>query len=211
MSNDAQTLDALPDIYRVGVRIRSGEDVMEEESQRRRCFEALFREHVAGIASYCRWRASSAGEVDDAVAEVFLVAWRRLEDVPRGEAARAWLYATARWVIANQARSAVRRTRLQEKLNAQPELAHPIDDPFVARVENALAALDPPDREILLLAEWEGFAPDEIAKVLRRPAVTVRGRLHRARRRFRAAYALGDPDSVSAHGRVSPIVGRCEP
>src|SRR5581483_2026719 len=98
----------------------------------------------------------------------------------------------------------------QEKLNAQPELAQPTDDPFAARVENALAALDPPDREILLLAEWEGLAPAEIAKVLRRPAVTVRGRLHRARRRFRAAYESGDPDPA-AHARVSPVIGRCEP
>ena len=211
MSNDAQTLDGLPDMYRVSARIRSGEDVTEEDSQRRRCFEALFKEHVAGIASYCGWRARSAGEVDDAVAEVFLVAWRRLEEVPRGEAGRAWLYATARRVIANQARSAARRTRLQEKLNAQPEPAQPTDDPFAARVEDALAVLDPADREILLLTEWEGLAPAEIAKVIRRPAVTVRGRLHRARRRFRAAYELGDPDSVAAHPRVSPVVDRCEP
>ena len=49
-------------------------------------FEALFREHVAGIASYCRWCLRSRGDAEDAVAEVFLVAWRRLDDVPAGEA-----------------------------------------------------------------------------------------------------------------------------
>ena len=68
----------------------------EADMERRRCFEALFKDHVAGIASYCLWHLRSPGDVDDAVAEVFLVAWRRLEDVPRGEAARPWLYGTAR-------------------------------------------------------------------------------------------------------------------
>jgi RNA polymerase sigma factor (sigma-70 family) len=211
MSKDAQTLDALPDMQGVSARTRSGEDVTEEDNRRRRCFDALFREHVGGVASYCRWRSRSGGDVDDAVAEVFLVAWRRLEDVPRGEAARAWLYATARRVIANQARSAARRTSLQEKLHAQPELAPLTDDPLAGRLRDALAALDPPDREILLLAEWEGLTPAEIAKVMRRPAVTVRGRLHRARRRFRAAFESDDPDSATAHVRISRVVGSCEP
>ncbi len=68
---------------------RVGGGVTEADLERRRCFEALFREHVAGIASYCRWRLGSPGDVDDAVAEVFLVAWRRLEELPGGEAAPA--------------------------------------------------------------------------------------------------------------------------
>jgi RNA polymerase sigma-70 factor, ECF subfamily len=165
--------------------------VTEAGAERRRRFEALFREHAAGIGSYCRWRSRSPGDADDAVAEVFLVAWRRLEDVPGGEAARPWLYGTARRVLANQARAQARRSRLQERLSAQPELCRREDDPVAGRVHDALAALGPRDREVLLLAEWEGLAPTEIAKVLRCPAVTVRGRLHRARRRFRAAFESG--------------------
>lgn len=160
----------------------------EADMERQRRFEALFREHVAGIASYCRWQSRSPGDVDDAVAEVFLVAWRRLEDLPGGEAVRPWLYGTARRVLANQARSQARRGSLQERLSVQPERSPGEDDPIAGRVHAALAALDPRDREVLLLAEWEGFAPAEIAKVMRCPAVTMRGRLHRARRRFRAAF-----------------------
>jgi DNA-directed RNA polymerase specialized sigma24 family protein len=54
------------------------------------------------------------------VSEVFLTAWRRLDDVPEGDAARIWLYATARKVIANQRRSARRRLALQERLAREP-------------------------------------------------------------------------------------------
>lgn len=160
----------------------------EADQERRRCFEALFREHAADIASYCRWRSRSSGDADDAVAEVFLVVWRRLEEVPAGEAARPWLYGTARRVLANQARSQARRSRLHDRLSDQVEHPRHEDDPVAGRVHDALAALGPRDREVLLLAEWEGLAPAEIAKVMRCPAVTVRGRLHRARRRFRAAF-----------------------
>lgn len=175
---------------------------------RRLCFEALFREHVAGVASYCRWRSRFPGDVDDAVAEVFLIAWRRLEDVPSGAAARPWLYATARRVIANQARSQARRDRLQDRLRVQPEIPHFEDTPVAGWVRDVLADLRPRDREILLLAEWEGLAPAEIATVMRCPAVTVRGRLHRARLRFRTAFQA--QAATAGQAQFSPVPGGCE-
>jgi RNA polymerase sigma-70 factor (ECF subfamily) len=166
--------------------------------QRERLFDAMFREHVAGVASYCRWRSDSRCDGQDAVGEVFLIAWRRLDEVPRGEETRPWLYATARRVMANQARANARRGRLRERLRAQPARPAEADDALAPRVRNALAALAPRDRETLLLAEWEGLTPAEIAVVVQRPAVAVRSRLHRARLRFRAAFEsqaqAGDAD-----------------
>ena len=61
--------------------------------QRRLCFDALFKEHVAAVASYCRWRSDSPSDGEDAVGEVFVIVWRRLGEVPRGEETRPWLYA----------------------------------------------------------------------------------------------------------------------
>ncbi|HYZ78383.1 MAG TPA: RNA polymerase sigma factor [Gaiellaceae bacterium] len=88
----------------------------EGEAERRRRFEGLFAAHGSDIVAYCAWRAGSTSDAQDAVAEVFLTAWRRLDDLPDGEAARVWLYATARRVIANQRRSSRRRRALQERL-----------------------------------------------------------------------------------------------
>lgn len=185
----------------------------EPERERRRRFDALFRENIAGIASYCSWRSRSSGDEQDAVAEVFLTAWRRLDDVPEGEAARPWLYATARRVMANQARAGARRARLSEKLTTVPGTdegdPHHSDDPVAALMHDVLYRLAPRDCEVLLLAEWEGLSPAEIARVLRCPAVTARGRLHRARRRFREAFdelrSAVSPSAVSEPSGGAPV------
>jgi RNA polymerase sigma-70 factor (ECF subfamily) len=153
---------------------------------RKQRFDTLFAEHGPDIVAYCSWRAGSV-EAQDAAAETFLIAWRRLDKIPEGEAARVWLYATARRVIANQRRSARRRAALQERLELEATPASRTD-PEETHVYEALHRLRPVDREVLLLAEWEGLSPAEIAMVLGCLTVTARGRLHRARRRFRAAF-----------------------
>jgi RNA polymerase sigma-70 factor (ECF subfamily) len=162
----------------------------ETSSERRRRFDDLFTAYGSDVVAYCSWRAASASDAQDAVADVFLTAWRRLERLPEGDAARVWLYATARRVLANQRRSSRRRDALQERLaveaaSARPESSPDGDD---ALVREALRRLGPLDREVLLLAEWEGLTPAQIAAVVGCLTVTARGRLHRARRRFRAAY-----------------------
>jgi RNA polymerase sigma-70 factor (ECF subfamily) len=193
---------------------RNGEDknVIETDCDRKQRFDALFLEQVPGIASYCRWRSRSSSDPEDAVAEVFLIAWRRLDDVPSGDAARAWLYAVARRVLANQDRANARRKRLSEKLNAQRVDTGSEEFPLTALVHEALAGLAPRDREVLLLAEWESLTPAEIAKVMGCAAVTARGRLHRARRRFRAALE-SPPDAAAVPSRdpVPARLSRCEP
>ena len=180
--------------------------MLSEVDVTRERFEALFREHVAGVASYCRWCLRSRGDAEDAVAEVFLVAWRRLDDVPAGEASRAWLYATARRVVANEVRAGARRNRLYEKLNGQPVAIDQVDEqPLAGQVREALAALAPRDRELLFLAECEGLTATEIGTILRRPSVTVRVRLHRAKRRFHAAFEERTPaEDTTVPGPVSP-------
>jgi RNA polymerase sigma-70 factor (ECF subfamily) len=107
--------------------------------------------------------------------------------VPRGDDARVWLLATARRVIANQRRSTRRRAALAERVaSAAPQ--GPPGDPDESLVRVALRRLRPIDREVLLLSEWEGLSPAQIAAVMGCAQVTARGRLHRARRRFRAAF-----------------------
>lgn len=167
--------------------------MIDAESQRTARFDSLFRSCVADIAAYCRWRTRSAADAEDALAEVFLTAWRRLDDVPAsGPEARVWLYAAARRVTANQHRAARRRLGLVDRIMQVRSETIPAravtDGPDAERVRAALAQLSARDREILLLAEWEELSSAEAARVMGCSEGSARGRLHRARRRFRAAY-----------------------
>ena len=161
----------------------------DTETERRQRFDALFATYSSDIVAYCGWRAG-ASDAQDAAAEVFLTAWRRLDELPEGDAARVWLYATARRVIANQRRSTRRRAALQERLAVEASTApHALPtDHEESLVYEALHRLGPRDREVLLLSEWEGLTPAQIASVVGCLTVTARGRLHRARRRFRAVF-----------------------
>jgi RNA polymerase sigma factor (sigma-70 family) len=164
--------------------------VNERRSENEERFDALFTSYSRDIVAYCGWRAASRTDAQDAVADVFLTAWRRLEDVPEGDDARVWLYAAARRVIANQRRSSRRRSALHERLATVAAATPGAEgaDPDEWIVHEVLARLAPRDREVLLLAEWEGLTPAEIAVVLGCLTVTARGRLHRARARFRALF-----------------------
>lgn len=123
---------------------------------------------------------------DDALAEAFLVLWRRLDDVPSG-AELPWSYGVLRHCVANEARSARRRAGLLARLTAQPVGAatDPVDlgDPAL---RDALARLRPAEQELLRLWAWEDLAPADIATVLGTTPNAVHIRLHRARHRLAA-------------------------
>lgn len=153
-------------------------------------FRELYAAHGRAILAYAVRRTRDPQDASDALAETFLVAWRRLADVPAGDDARLWLYGVARRTLANQARAERRRERLAERLRHELPAAVAAVSPPAARADSvvltALAGLDEADREILLLAGWERLEAGEIAAVLGITGVAARARLHRARRRLRA-------------------------
>lgn len=148
-------------------------------------FEALYREHGGAVLAYARRRASP-GDAEDVVAEVFLTAWRRLEDVPSD--ARVWLLGVARRVLANKRRSETRQAALQTRLANESRHAEPTaPDAPGERIRQALLSLSETDREALLLLGWEGLSHRDAARVLGIRAGAFAVRLHRARRKLARA------------------------
>lgn len=159
-------------------------------------FGRLYRDQGRAILAYALRRVEDREDAADVVAETFLVAWRRLAEVPPGAEARLWLYAVARRTIANLHRSERRRTRLGGRLaeSLRTELAtHPTSGGEAAEILRAMAGLSGEDRELLLLVSWEGLSPSEAAKVLGISSLAARSRLHRARRRLRALTEGSEP------------------
>lgn len=160
----------------------------------------LYANHGRDVLAFALRRAPSAEDAADVVAETFLIAWRRLSEVPPEPEARLWLYGVARRMLANQRRGESRRTRLAERLRTEVRAASPAGprDEQSEAVLAALATLSPEDRELLLLIGWEELSPAQAARVLDISAIAARGRLHRARRRLREAID-GRSVTVSMH------------
>lgn len=167
-------------------------DLPRELSELR--FSHLYRDNARDLLGYALRRCADPDDAADVVAETFLVAWRRLPDVPLGGEARLWLYGTARRVLANQKRGARRRDRLTARLREQLREQLPVQRAREASaIAEALAGLGEADRELLMLIGWEELAPAEAAKALGISPLAARTRLHRARRRLRARLAAQPP------------------
>src|SRR5262245_9318259 len=150
-------------------------------------FEALYAATREPILAYLLRRVDQPEDAADLLADVYLVAWRRIDEVPRGDGARMWLYGVARHTLANHRRGDRRRTALASELAAALRSLRPPDDD--GRLSTALAELGETDRELIMLSAWDGLTSAEIAELLGIRAATVRVRLHRARRRLESAMA----------------------
>ncbi|MGI9667129.1 MAG: RNA polymerase sigma factor [Acidimicrobiia bacterium] len=154
-------------------------------------FSSLFLSHYDEVLGYCVRRVDRSG-AEDAAAEVFAIAWRRIDELD-WETARPWLFGIARGVLSNSRRSDQRRRRLSQKITSLGE--GQVEGPEVAvirreqdqQVIDVLDGLRDADREILMLSSWEELSAPEIATVLGISVSASEQRLHRARRRFAAA------------------------
>ena len=161
----------------------------EDRQQDRRRFQALYDDHYGALVAYARRRTAGHVDAQDVVADTFTIAWRRLPEVPDGDAALPWLYGVARRVLANQRRGNQRRADLSTRLRGQGSTAPDVEGQVVARDERrtvlaALERLRPADQEILRLAVWEELPHRDIAGVVGCSESSVAVRLHRARNRL---------------------------
>ncbi len=144
-------------------------------------FEALYAAHAPSVRAYAMRRGATA-DADDVVAEVFLIAWRRLGEVPSD--ARCWLLAVARRVQSNAYRGLARQQALRARLEHERPLDASAASPDERRLLDALLRLEESDREALLLIAWEGLSHRQAARVLGVREGTFGVRLHRAKRRL---------------------------
>lgn len=162
--------------------------------RQREAFEQLYEEYRLQVLAYCTRRVRP-GEAADACSETFLIAWRRLEDIPPPPQTLPYLYGIAGNVVHNHLRSMRRRGRLDAKLKHLGE--EPAADPSTvvvrrerdAEVERAVRQLRPKDREIVMLYAWEDLSRETIAEMMDLSKAAVDQRIHRAYKRL--ARTLG--------------------
>jgi RNA polymerase sigma-70 factor (ECF subfamily) len=167
-------------------------------------FEELYRSSAPDLLAYLTRRATDPEEATDILAEVYTVAWRRIDKVPPGGDARLWLFGVARNLLmksdqhqrSHQALVQGLTRELTRIANYPPDTAgNDLDE----TVHASLQTLNVKEREVLLLTAWEGLQPREIAKVTGSTANVVRVRLHHARARLRRELRP-EPSSADAEG-----------
>ncbi|MEV0236504.1 sigma-70 family RNA polymerase sigma factor [Nonomuraea sp. NPDC050786] len=164
-------------------------------------FTALYNAYQARVYGYA---ASRAGHqlAEELVSDTFLVAWRRLDDIP-DQAQLQWLFRVARNILRDNLRQATRHASLEAELRTWiDEAGADAGEEAIERVTvlRALATLSDEDKELLTLTTWHGLSPDEAAGVLGCTKATFYVRLHRARRRLRSAI-----DATAATSSRNPM------
>lgn len=189
----------------VSRKITQGPDGTSDErgQDARSSFEVLFEQTHLALLAYAVRRVADPADAADVVADAFLVAWRRIDEVPKGPDARPWMFGVARGCLSNYYRGERRRSALAERLRSSLGAIHLDDHPGSDRlvVRDALATLTEGDRELVQLAAWEQLSRAEIALALGCSQAAVRVRLHRARTRLRQALAVAEqPNPGGAPG-----------
>ncbi|HEX9854053.1 MAG TPA: sigma-70 family RNA polymerase sigma factor [Acidimicrobiia bacterium] len=164
---------------------------------------ALFERHYDDVLGYCARRIGRS-DADEAAAEVFAVAWRRIDEI-EWATVRPWLFGIARGVLANRWRSLHRWSRLNRRVAALAREYGESPEVVVVRrdqdrvVVDALHRLSHIDQEVLRLTAWEELNSAEISQVLGISTAAVDKRRQRALRRLE--HLLSPPNGNT---RFSP-------
>lgn len=161
-------------------------------------FETFMRAHQPTVTRYLTTYAGTS-DVDDAVQETFIAAWRGAGGFHGGSSARAWLFTIARHTVHHQVR---RRIDEPTEFMSLEQLAGQAGWGSLAEVSvadapwehellhTALQRLPADEREVLALRELDGFSGDETAKILSLSLPAMKSRLHRARIHLAAQLRL---------------------
>lgn len=158
-------------------------------------FDDLFRTHATTVFRFVA-RRTGRDEADDLTAETFAVAWRKREEVPEGFEL-AWLYRTAGFLVANHHRKG-RPTPVEELPDTAAVTS--VEDVVLADLglRDAFASLSARDRQVLLLAAWEGLQGEGLAQVLGVSRGGADAALSRARSRLRSAWETSEGTARTA-------------
>jgi len=151
----------------------------------REVYDATFDD----VRRFCLRRLPSS-DVNDAVSEVYLVAWHKTDRIPRGDEALPWLYGVGRNVVRHIQRSNRRRLRLTAKAMQEPsgtvqgpemQIVRRSDDESLA---TAIGRLSESDQEVIHLRAWEDLNAPAIAQVLDCSVSAAEKRITRAFKRL---------------------------
>ena len=167
-------------------------------------FERLVLRHLDAAYALARWFVWNTDDAKDLVQEALLRAFKSFDSF-QGVDGRVWLFTIIRNLFyTSVSRRPLDQTVFDEEVHTFSEGA---GNPEVLLgrnmetelVRQAIEALIPEFREVLILRELEGLSYKEIAGIVQVPLGTVMSRLARARRHLRENLISASHNGSSGH------------
>jgi RNA polymerase sigma-70 factor (ECF subfamily) len=186
----------------------------------RAALERLLERHQSRVFRFGMKMCGGEDDAKDVLQETLIAAARNIRDFRGASAVSTWLYTIARSFCIKKHRSSKFAPEHVESLDAAsgeaqavPDAARGPEEELVGRqvqtaLQEAISALDPMYREVLVLRDVEGLSAPEVAQILSLSVEAVKSRLHRARLavRERVAPVLGTPAPAPAPDPGCPDV-----
>jgi RNA polymerase sigma-70 factor, ECF subfamily len=152
--------------------------MLEFQGGSRAAFEELFARYRKPLHGFFRRRLNNPERAEDLIQETFLAVIRAASRYEPRASVRTYLYGIAFKLLAAERRkfltsSTLGQSALEPRTGGTPECG--------LWVRQAMEKLGAPEREILMLREYEQLSYSDIAELLRIPVNTVRSRLFRSR------------------------------
>jgi RNA polymerase sigma-70 factor (ECF subfamily) len=160
----------------------------EQEVTLAQRYTELYERYFEFVWRSARYLGEPPSSLDDAVQDVFLVAYRRFQDFEARSSPRTWLFAITLRVVSDHRRSRRRKTRLLDSVKRMFSAPQPTPYDHTAHSErsrvlqSALDGLSDDQRAVFVMADLEEMSAPEIANVLHVNLNTVYSRLRAARR-----------------------------
>ncbi len=171
--------------------------IEQQERTRDQELARIVAAHRQALLRYALRRLDDHFAAEELVAETYVVAWRRFNEMPPRDQELFWLYGIASRVLSNTLRGQRRSLRLEMRLASEREQAQDApryDEDVIRHLMEALEKLRPEERELLQLTYWEALSHREVGIVLGCSEKAAGIRISRARQRLR--LNLNDPSNA---------------
>jgi RNA polymerase sigma-70 factor (ECF subfamily) len=159
--------------------------------------------YMASVHRFLVSLQAASDDVEDALQECFVSAWRSASTYGGSESARGWLFAIARNALSRQYRRKVGEPSEMEpleQLGATAGWGASADLTVRFEAENelewAMAQLPREEREAVTLRDLEGLTGDETAEALGVTRAAMKSRLHRGRLRLMGVLRAAEVDDA---------------
>lgn len=155
--------------------------ILEVRTGSGEAFTELFQRYRQPIYAFFRRRLENPARAEELAQETFIAVLRGAVRYEPRALFRTYLYGIALNLVMAERRKAGRAMSLSSLGELQIDLRRADVPEQTLWIKHAVEQLEPGEREILILREYEGLSYEEIAALLRLPVNTVRSRLFRAR------------------------------